>query len=246
MMRTRPSLPDIPRNNVLLDFVAKEMLPGKAKQELGGDLEALDGDTSDFDFSPLTPSDQRIAVGHNQTNEEACLESKGEKGEDLCKQDDEEENVEGYGDVCSLDEGLGGLSDTDIADGSTKETTIIGGGQLSSQENNCGDDVKVDAANTTTDQIAEEAEQSFSLGSEDEGDAPPLPEVEPPRNPVERKPSRIPKKIQNGSPSKNCETIEAEKGSKEAEGRMEKGEGLKDRAFSPERRPSRISFETML
>ena len=195
MMRTRPSLPDIPRNNVLLDFVAKEMLPGK--QELGGDLEALDGDTSDFDFSPLTPSDQRIAVGHNQTNEDPFLENKGEKGEDLCKQDDEEENVEGYGDVCSLDEGLGGLSDTDIADGSTKETTIIGGGQLSSQENNCSDDVKVDAANTT-DQIAEEAEQSFSLGSEDEEDAPPLPEVEPPRQPVERKPSRIPKKIQNG------------------------------------------------
>ena len=76
MMRTRPSLPDIPRNNVLLDFVAKEMLPGKAKQELGRDLEALDGDTSDFDFSPLTPSDQRIAVGHNQTNEEAVLENK--------------------------------------------------------------------------------------------------------------------------------------------------------------------------
>jgi len=69
---------------------------------------------------------------------------------------------------------------------------------------------------------------------------------------VERKPSRIPKKIQNGSPSKNCETaigthaVEAKKGSKEAaEGRMEKGD-LKDRAFSPERRPSRISFETML
>merc|ERR550525_679451 len=93
MMRTRPSLPDIPRNNVLLDFVAKEMLPGKAKQELGEDLEALDGDTSDFDFSPLTPSDQRIAVGHNQTNEEAVLENKGEKGEDLCKQGDEEKTL---------------------------------------------------------------------------------------------------------------------------------------------------------
>merc|ERR1712181_161672 len=99
----------------------------------------------------------------------------------------------------------------------------------------------------------EAAEQSFSSsGSEDGEDAPPLPEVEPPRNPVERKPSRIPKKIQNGSPSKNCETatgtqaVEAEKGSKEAaEGRMENAD-LKDRAFSPERRPSRISFETML
>merc|ERR1712192_79964 len=116
-------------------------------------------------------------------------------------------------------------------------------------ENNCGDDVAAKAA--SEDQITEEeaAEQSFSSsGSEDGGDAPPLPEVEPPpRNPVERKPSRIPKKIQNGSPSKNSETaVEAEKGSKEAaEGRMEKAD-LKDRAFSPERRPSRISFETML
>merc|ERR1719319_890270 len=57
MMRTRPSLPDIPRTNVLLDFVTSEMLPGT---ETGA--ARADGDTSDFDFSPLTPSDQRVAV----------------------------------------------------------------------------------------------------------------------------------------------------------------------------------------
>jgi len=250
MMRTRPSLPDIPRNNVLLDFVAKEMLPGKSKQELGGNNPGTqDGDTSDFDFSPLTPSDQRIAVGHHQNTEEALSnQGGGQQGQEELKKGDNEDSGEGDGDVCSLDEGLGGISDSDIADGSTKETTVVGELLLSSGENDCGDDVKAEPA--SEDQITEEAaaEQSFSsCGSEDGGDAPPLPQVEPPRNPVERKPSRIPKMIQNGSPSKNCETAttEAEKGSKEAEGRMEKGD-LKDRAFSPERRPSRISFETML
>ena len=250
MMRTRPSLPDIPRNNVLLDFVAKEMLPGKSKQELGGNNPGTqDGDTSDFDFSPLTPSDQRIAVGHHQNTEEALSNQEGgQQGQDEPKKGDNEDSGEGDGDVCSLDEGLGGISDSDIADGSTKETTVVGEPLLSSGENDCDDGVKAEAS--SEDQITEEAavEQSFSsCGSEDGGDAPPLPLVEPPRNPVERKPSRIPKMIQNGSPSKNCETVttEAEKGSKEAEGRMEKGD-LKDRAFSPERRPSRISFETML
>jgi len=248
MMRTRPSLPDIPRNNVLLDFVAKEMLPGKSNQELGGNNLAThqDGDTSDFDFSPLTPSDQRIAVGHHQNTEES--NQGGGQGHNELKKGANEDSGEGDGDVCSLDEGLGGISDSDVADGSTKETTVLGEPLLSSGENDCGDGLKVKPA--SEDQITEEAaaEQSFSSsGSEDGGDAPPLPEVEPPRNPVERKPSRIPKKIQNGSPSKNSETaVEAEKGSKEAaEGRMEKGD-LKDRAFSPERRPSRISFETML
>ena len=245
MMRTRPSLPDIPRNNVLLDFVAKEMLPGKSNQEVGDKrAEMEEGDTSDFDFSPLTPSDQRIAVGHHQNTEEALSDQSG-PGRDERKNED---IGEGDGDVCSLDEGLGGISDSDIADSSTKETTVADG-LLSGGEKDCGDVVKPEAA-STTDQITEEAaEESFSSGSEDGGDAPPLPEIDPPRNPVERKPSRIPKMIQNGSPAKNCENstqaIEAEKGSKEAEGRMEKGD-LKDRAFSPERRPSRISFETML
>ena len=259
MMRTRPSLPDIPRNNVLLDFVAKEMLPGKSKsQELGtGKVETREeGDTSDFDFSPLTPSDQRITVGHHQNTEEALLNQgdenereKGEGEEDSDEDDGEEDNGEGDGDVCSLDEGLGGISDSDIADVSTKET---GNGLLSSGgENNCnGDGVKAEEpASYTEDQMTEEAtaEQSFSSGSEDGVDEPPpLPKIEPPRNPeLERKPSRIPKKIQHGSPAKSCET-EAEKGSKEAEGEMEKGDNLKERAFSPERRPSRISFETML
>ena len=248
MMRTRPSLPDIPRNNVLLDFVAKEMLPGKSNQELGaGKVETQEGDTSDFDFSPLTPSDQRIAVGHHQNTEEALLNQGGPVRDDR-KNGEDEDSGEGEVDACSLDEGLGGISDSDIADSSTKETTGVSG-PLSSRENDCGDGVKAEPG--SPDQITEEAavEQSFSSGSEDGGDAPPLPEVEPPRNPVERKPSRIPKKIQNGSPSKSCEpatqVIEAEKGSKEAEGKMEKGD-LKDRAFSPERRPSRISFETML
>merc|ERR1712001_820991 len=120
MMRTRPSLPDIPRNNVLLDFVAKEMLPGKANQELGGKVETEEGETSDFDFSPLTPSDQRIAVGHPQNTEEALLNQGGE-GQDERKKGDGEDTGEGDGDVCSLDEGLGGISDSDIADGSTKE-----------------------------------------------------------------------------------------------------------------------------
>merc|ERR1719209_1975233 len=248
VMRTRPSLPDIPRNNVLLNFVSKEMLPGKAKEGLGDQVQGQqEGETSDFDFSPLTPSDQRIAVGHHQ-NTEVALSNQAGPVQDERRNGDDEDSGEGDGDACSLDEGLGGISDSEIADGSTKETTVVGE-LLSSGENDCGDGVKAESA--STDQITEEAaEQSFSSGSEDGGDAPPLPEVEPPRNnPVERKPSRIPKMIQNGSPSKNSETatqvIEAEKGSKEAEGRMEKGD-LKDRAFSPERRPSRISFETML
>merc|ERR1719365_302177 len=180
MMRTRPSLPDIPRNNVLLDFVAKEMLPGKSNQELGsGKVETQEGDTSDFDFSPLTPSDQRIAVGHHQNTEEALLNQGGPVRDDR-KNGDNEDSGEGEVDVCSLDEGLGGISDSDIADIATKETTGVSG-PLSSLENDCGDGVKAEPG--SPDQITEAVEQSFSSGSEDGGDAPPLPQVEPPRNP---------------------------------------------------------------
>ena len=250
-MRTRPSLPDIPRNNVLLDFVAKEMLPGKAKEGLGDQVQVQEGDTSDFDFSPLTPSDQRIAVGQHQDTE-ADLQDQGEEGGDKHRQDEEGEDVdEGGEDVCSLDEGLGGISDSEVVDSTTKEITVVGD-VVSSGEKDCGDDcIKTDPL--SSDPIAKEpddAEQSVSRGSEEENAPPPLPREDPPRNPMERKPSRIPKMIHHSSPTKSSEAeiMETEKGSKEAEeGRMEKGDhDPKERAFSPERRPSRISFETML
>jgi hypothetical protein len=60
----------------------------------------------------------------------------------------------------------------------------------------------------------------------------------------ERKPSRIPRMIQ--SVPKGLDSIPdlegPEKGSREAEAAVKE----RERAFSPERRPSRISFETML
>merc|ERR1712004_878872 len=152
----------------------------------------------------------------------------------------------------SLNEGLGGISDSEVVDSTTKEITVVGD-VVSSGEKDCGDDcIKTDPL--SSDQIAKEtddAEQiSISRGREEENAPPPLPRDDPPRNPMERKPSRIPKMIHQSSPTKSSETVilEAEKGSKEAEeGRMEKGENdPKERAFSPERRPSRISFETML
>merc|ERR550525_1262437 len=251
VMRTRPSLPDIPRNNVLLDFVAKEMLPGKAKEGLGDQVQVQEGDTSDFDFSPLTPSDQRIAVGQHQ-DKEADLQDQGKEGGDKHRQDEEGEDVdEGGEDVCSLDEGLGGISDSEVVDSTSKEITVVGD-VVSSGEKDCGDDcIKTDPL--SSDPIAKEtddAEQSVSRGSEEENAPPSLPREDPPRNPMERKPSRIPKMIHQSSPTKSSEAeiLDAEKGSKEAEeGRMEKGENdPKERAFSPERRPSRISFETML
>merc|ERR550525_1914398 len=99
VMRTRPSLPDIPRNNVLLDFVSKEMLPGKAKEGLRDQVQVQEGDTSDFDFSPLTPSDQRIAVGQHQDTE-ADLQDQGEEGGDKHRQDEDGEDVDEGEDVC--------------------------------------------------------------------------------------------------------------------------------------------------
>merc|ERR550534_3219607 len=253
VMRTRPSLPDIPRTNVLLDFVSKEMLPGKAKEGLGDQVQGQqEGETSDFDFSPLTPSDQRIAVGQHQDTE-ADLQDQGEEGGDKHRQDEEGEDVdEGGEDVCSLDEGLGGISDSEVVDSTTKEITAVGD-VVSSGEKDCGDDDCIKTDPLSSDPIAKEAddaEESISRGSEEENAPPPLPRDDPPRNPMERKPSRIPKMIHHSSLTKSSEAeiLEAEKGSKEAEeGRMEKGENdPKERAFSPERRPSRISFETML
>merc|ERR1719403_395692 len=219
VMRTRPSLPDIPRNNVLLDFVSKEMLPGKTKEGLGDQVQVQEGDTSDFDFSPLTPSDQRIVVCQHQDTE-ADLQGQGEEGGDKHRQDEEGEDVdEGGEDVCSLDEGLGGISDSEVVDGTTKEITVVGD-VVSSGEKDCGDDcIKTDPL--SSDPIAKEAdhaEQSISRGSEEENAPPPLPREDPPRNPMERKPSRIPKMIHHSSPTKSSEAeqLDAEKGSKEA------------------------------
>merc|ERR1719403_577033 len=188
VMRTRPSLPDIPRNNVLLDFVAKEMLPGKAKEGLGDQVHVQEGDTSDFDFSPLTPSDQRIAVGQHQDTE-ADLQDQGEEGGDKHRQDEEGEDVdEGGEDVCSLDEGLGGISDSEVVDSTTKEITVVGDVVLSG-EKDCGDDDCIKTDPLSSDPIAKEpddAEQSISRGSEEENAAPPPPREAPPRNPMER------------------------------------------------------------
>ena len=223
MMRTRPSLPDIPRNNVLLDFVTKEMLPG-------GEQEGREsGETSDFDFSPLTPSDQRVAVGAEEEEEQ--------------EEEDDEQYGGGEGDACSLDEGLGDLSDSDMAECSVKEAVI--------RESACDKD-PVEVMRPESEQIVSGHNELSSSFVEKSGEfVPPLPEADPPSANVEekeRKPSRIPKLIQNIGSLKNEETNqegEPEKGSREADGITEKPQD-KERAFSPERRPSRISFETML
>lgn len=112
MTRFRPSLPDIPRNNILLNFVNKEMLPGARGDEVH------EGDTSDFDFSPLTPSGQRATVGSAvvPVTKEEKSEKKSEENDRLQEQRIEDNE----GDACSLDEGLGDLSDGEPTECPTK------------------------------------------------------------------------------------------------------------------------------
>jgi len=226
MMRTRPSLPDIPRTNVLLDFVTSEMLPGT---ETGA--ARADGDTSDFDFSPLTPSDQRVAVGEQESNSNV---STGDHEEE--EEEGEDEYGGGEGDACSLDEGLGDLSDSDVADGPLKDSVIIMRRELSLE------------SVVLLEETSLVSKEDAQIEKEE---APPLPQAPPPvSEEKERKASRIPRMIQCSNQQKNTGTsnefVEPEKGSTEAEGTAEKSQEVKDRAFSPERRPSRISFETML
>merc|ERR1712012_1164588 len=141
---------------------------------LGDQVQVQEGDTSDFDLSPLTPSDQRIAVGQHQDTE-ADLQDQGEEGGDKHRQDEEGEDVdEGGEDVCSLDEGLGGISDSEVVDSTTKEITVVGD-IVSSGEKDCGDDECIKTDSLSSDPIAKEpddAEQSVSRGSEEEN-APP-------------------------------------------------------------------------
>merc|ERR1712013_783936 len=97
---------------------SKEMLPGKAKEGLGDQVQVQEGETSDFDFSPLTPSDQRIAVGQHQDTE-ADPQDQGEEGGDKHRQDEEGEDVD------EGDEGVGGISDSEVVDSTTKEITVV-------------------------------------------------------------------------------------------------------------------------
>ena len=247
MMRTRPSLPDIPRNNILLDFVTKQMLPGQlpGEEDLGG------GATSDFDFSPLTPSDQRVAVGQQQQQEVTGATSEAvEESEE--EEEEEEEFGGGEADACSLDEGLGDLSDGDLAE-SHQEVAADGveegtdpGKEFCSEGN--AFEVVVSEKETCARTFIVEDEVTKMEDSLEE--APPLPEAEPPGSngkEKERKPSRIPKMIHSGGLQRNSDiNQEPEKGSKEADGATEKSPDGRERTFSPERRPSRISFETML
>ena len=228
MMRTRPSLPDIPRTNVLLDFVTSEMLPGTEAGAAG-----MEGDTSDFDFSPLTPSDQRVAVGEQESNSNLPTCDHEEEEEE---EDGEVEYGGGEGDACSLDEGLGDLSDSDAADGPLKESVVIMQREPSLE------------SVITLEQTSLVSKEDVQNVPEE---APPLPQAPPPvSEEKERKASRIPRMIQCPNQQKPTEAspefVAPEKGSAEAEGVTEKSQEVKERAFSPERRPSRISFETML
>merc|ERR1712192_291589 len=95
----------------------------------------------------------------------------GQQGQDELQKGDNEDSGEGDGDVCSLDEGLGGISDSDVADGSPKETTVLGEPLLSTGENNCGDDVAAKAASQhqITEEKAAEQQSLSSSESEDGG-----------------------------------------------------------------------------
>jgi len=114
-MRFRPSLPDIPRNNILLSFVNKEMLPGSSD-------EGREGETSDFDFSPLTPSGQRVSVGSSSVA--SILKEKTEKSEEDNRHRENRPGADD-GDSCSLDEGLGDLSEGEQVDCPMKEVKEV-------------------------------------------------------------------------------------------------------------------------
>ena len=243
MMRTRPSLPDIPRNNILLDFVTKQMLPGQlpGEEDLGG------GATSDFDFSPLTPSDQRVAVGQQQQQEVTAATS-----EVVEESEEEEEYGGGEADACSLDEGLGDLSDGDLPENHQEVAADVveEGADPGKDGSSEGNVFEVVASEKETVERIFIVEDEITKMEDSLEEAPPLPEAEPPGTngkEKERKPSRIPKMIHSGGLQRNSDiNQEPEKGSKEADGATEKSQDGRERTFSPERRPSRISFETML